>query len=134
MKSTILLLVALSGCGMNTPAGKVATFTATDLTNAIAIDRAQGNIEKLPCDQFLLSQVNTIQSAAAATIPVTGIFSATSAVDSAGTNILTAMGPAGQQAFEMACGPFILHLTGTVTGFKALLAAAPGVAQAVGIK
>lgn len=126
-------LALLAGCAASSPAGQVATFTATDLTNAIAIDRANGNVEKLPCDQWVLSQLTLIQAQAAAATPITGIFSAGSAADSATTNILVALGPAGQQAFEVACGPWILHLTGTLTGFKALAASAPAIVSALGV-
>lgn len=128
---SFLCALALTGCG---EVAKVNTVTATDLTNAIGIDKATNNTEKLACDTWIQSQLTTIQTAAANTPKVTGIFSATSAVDGATTSILTAVGPSGQQAFEVACGPWVLHLAGTVTGFKAAAAAAPGVVSALGIK
>jgi hypothetical protein len=127
-------VIALAGCAASSPAGQVVTFTIADLTNAIAIDKANNNLEKLPCDQWVLTNVQLIQAQAAAATPVIGVFSAGSAVDSASTNILTALGPAGQQQFEMACGPWILHLTGTLTGFKLLSQSAPAIVATLGIK
>lgn len=128
--------LSLTACGANQPGGKAAAFTVTDLTNAIAIDKANGanGAEKLACDQFLLTQITTIQAAAANAPPVTGLFSAGSVLDGAAGSVLTSFSPAQQTAFEVACGPLALHISGTITGFKALLAGAPGVAAAVGIK
>lgn len=129
-------LLLLSACGASQPGGKAVAFTVADLTNAIAIDKANGagGAEKLACDTFLLGQIQTIQAATAAAPPVTGLFSAGSVVDGAASSILTSFSPAQQTAFEVACGPYAMHVVGTITGFKAMLSAGPGVAAAIGIK
>lgn len=114
------MVIALSACAqLNT----AATFTATDLMNAIAIDQAGAMnanpaisgpaTEKLSCDQWILANLQTIQMQLSAA-PVTGFFSGTSAATQAADNILNAVGPAGRAQFEIACGPYDLHITADV--------------------
>lgn len=110
----------LAGCAdLNT----AATFTATDLNNAILIDQSAAMnanpaisapaMEKLTCDQWLLANLTTIQGQLGSA-PVTGFFSGTSAATEIADNILNAVGPAGRAQFEMACGPYDLHIAADV--------------------
>ena len=134
MKTLALALIgslALAGCAQTTA---VEMFTATDLANAVAIDKATNNTEKLQCDVWVQSQLMTLQAATANTPMVTGIFSASSAADGVVTSALTAVGPTQQTAFEEACAPYVLHVAGTITGLKTLASAAPGVLAAIGVK
>lgn len=116
----VLAIAMLASCAqLNT----AATFTATDLNNAIAIDTAAAMnanpaitapaMEKLSCDQWILANLTTIQMQLSGA-PVTGFFSATSAATVAADNILNAVGPAGRAQFEIACGPYDLHIAADV--------------------
>lgn len=130
--------LALAGCAQTQ---SLVTFTQNDLTNAIAIDTAaaantnpaiSGPAKvKLACDQWVQSNLATLQTEVGSTPQVTGIFSATSVADVAANNVLNDLGPTGQAGFELGCGPEVTHVIGLVTGFKALGLVAPGVVAAV---
>jgi hypothetical protein len=126
----LLAGLTLAGCG---DVQKAVTFTQTDLTNAIAIDTAgmPATQEKLLCDQWVQKNLTTIQGAVANAPQVTGVFSATSEADAAASQVLTALGPTGQQAFEIGCGPEVVHVVGLVSGFKALQLIAPAAVTAI---
>lgn len=118
--ATICAALALTACAqLNT----AATFTATDLNNAIAIDMngamstnpaiSAPAMEKLTCDQWMLANLTTIQGQLGSAM-VTGFFSGTSAATQIADNILNAVGPAGRAQFEVACGPYDLHIAADV--------------------
>lgn len=123
MKLRNLVLVGMLASGIAGCAAlqSASTFTATDLNNAIAIDTTGASnpnptisgpaMEKLACDQWILSQLTLINSQLGSA-PVTGFFSGTSAATQAADNIVNALSPAGRAAFETACGPYDLHVAG----------------------
>jgi hypothetical protein len=134
MRVNVLIAIAavglLAGCADVT---KVVTFTDTDLVNAIKIDSANlpASQEKLQCDQWIQSNLLTIQNAVANAPQVTGIFSATSVADVAATQVLAALSPSQQTQFELACGPEVVHVLGLVSGFKTLQLVAPTAITAI---
>lgn len=131
-------IVMLAACAQTQ---SFVTFTQADLTNAIAIDNAAAaNTNpaisnpakvKLACDQWVSMNLGAIQMQLGSAPMVTGFFSGTSAADTVANNLLAALGPAGQAAFELGCGPEITHVIGLVTGFKALQLVAPTAVTAI---
>jgi hypothetical protein len=119
MRKLLLLLplLALGACGTNTTVTKLNAVTNADLTNAIVIDKANlpAEAEKLSCDVWFQAALLALQTEANG-VNVNGVFSALSTADVASQQVVAAMSPTQLQAFEIACGPLVLHVEGTVTG------------------
>ena len=121
-------LLALAGCGSNTTVTKLNAVTNADLANAIVIDKANlpAEAEKLSCDVWFQSTLMALQTEANGA-KVNGVFSALSTADVASQQVVAAMSPAQLQAFEIACGPLVLHVEGTVTGLTEAVKLLPAV-------
>jgi hypothetical protein len=116
--SALVLALALAGCGSPT-ATKLNTVTNADLANAIVIDKANlpAEAEKLSCDTWFQTELLALQNQFKG-VKVNGVFSALSVGDVASQQVVNGMSPAELQAFEIACGPLVLHVEGTVTGLQ----------------
>ena len=127
--------IALAGCAATSPAGQAATktvaFTSADLTNAMAISQAAGDVDHgVECFHWMNTELPTIQAELAPATPatVTGAFSALETATVAVGAVQTGITPALRSAAENACGPYVMYLQGgLVFLIQKAAAVAPGV-------
>lgn len=111
-------------------AQNVATFTNTDLTNGITIATNEAmnsnplisipGMEQVQCYTWIQGNLAGITMQLQNNPAPTGLFSGVATADTVANNIVANLSVAQKDAFEVACGPWALHLEGLAASFTAI--------------